>query len=280
MFVTIVTDSTCDLNKYLITQKGIRVVPLRIQVGPKSYIDGVNLSTADLYDILLDKNNRDFPTTSQPSVQDFIDTYSSIKGEIISIHIASTLSGTVNVATKAKELMGADGNRIHIYDSESLTLAMGLQVLFAQEEAEKGKSAEDIIESLKKLNEQIKLYFSLSDLTYVYRGGRISKATMAIGNLLKIKPIITFKNKELKQIDKAFGNAQIINKLVDIVKKDHLIRPIKRIFVAHGGCQEYLPQLEEKINQNIQGDYELYRGEIGATIAVHAGPGALGVMYY
>lgn len=278
MAVTIVTDSTCDLYPEVLEQKGIKVVPLRVQVGTKSYIDRVNLSTEELYDIL--REGKELPTTSQPPVQDFVDLFSKIPGDIVSIHISSGLSGTGNVAQQAKQLLGADGERIHVYDSHSLTLALGMQVLLAKEQADLGKSAEEIIAFLEEMRPQIRLYFSLSDLTHVHRGGRIGKAAMTIGNLLKVKPILTYDGKSLIQQDKAFGNVQVINKLVSLVQHDHLIHPISRIFVAHGGCEEYMATLESKVRATIEGNYELLRGSIGSVIAVHAGPGALGVMYY
>lgn len=278
MSVTIVTDSTCDLYPQIVEQKNIHVVPLRVQVGTKSYIDRVTINTEQLYGFITE--GRELPTTSQPPVQDFIDTYSKIDGEILSIHIASSLSGTVNVANQAKQMLGENGQRIHVYDSRNLTLGMGLMVLAAKEQADLGKSAAEIIDYLDSLHSHLHIYFSLSDLAHLHRGGRIGKATMAIGNLLKIKPILSFESNTLVQHDKAFGNVQVINKLAAIALHDHLIRPIRRIYVAHGGCAEYMPQLEEKVRQTIEGDYELLRGEIGSVIAVHAGPGALGVMYY
>ena len=278
MAVTIVTDSTCDIYPEVLEQKAIKVVPLRVQVGAKSYIDRVNLSTEELYAIL--REGKELPTTSQPSVQDFVDLFGQTPGEILFIHISSALSGTGNVAQQAKQLMGAEGERIHVYDSHSLTLSMGLQVLLAKEQADLGKSSEEIIAFLKEMRPQIRLYFSLSDLTYVHRGGRIGKAAMTIGNLLRVKPIFTYDGKTLVQQDKAFGNVQVINKLVSLVQHDHLLHPISRIFVAHGGCEEYLPTLESKVRATIEGNYDLLRGAIGSVIAVHAGPGALGVMYY
>ncbi|MDO5296432.1 MAG: DegV family protein [bacterium] len=278
MPVTIVTDSTCDLYPQVVEQKNITVVPLRVQVDTKSYIDGVNINTEQLYDFITEGHK--LPTTSQPPVQDFIDTYSKIKGDILSIHIASSLSGTANVANQAKQMLGDDGRRIRIYDSRNLTLGMGLLVLAAKEQADLGKSTDEIIDYLDALHSHLHIYFSLSDLAHLHRGGRIGKATMAIGSLLKVKPIFTFESNNLVQHDKAFGNVQVINKLAALALHDHLIRPISRIYVAHGGCAEYLPQLEDKIRQTLEGDYELLRGEIGSVIAVHAGPGALGVMYY
>ncbi len=278
MSVTIVTDSTCDIYPQILEQKKITVVPLRVQVGTKSYIDGVTINTEQLYEFIT--SGRELPTTSQPPVQDFIDAYSKIKGDILSIHIASSLSGTGNVANQAKQMLGEDGKRICVYDSRNLTLGTGLMVLAAKEQADLGKSPEEIISYLDALHSHLHIFFSLSDLSHLHRGGRIGRAKMTIGNLLKYKPIFTFESNTLVQHDKAFGNVQVINKLAALALHDHLIRPISRIYIAHGGCAEYMPQLEDKIRKTLEGDYELLRGEIGSVIAVHAGPGALGVMYY
>ena len=276
--VTVVTDSTCDLYSQVTEQKGIHVVPLRVQFGAKSFRDGVDLSTAELYEML--KSERDFPTTSQPTVQDFLDVYNSIEGDIVSIHIATCLSGTYNAALRAKELMGDDGERVHVYDSRQLSLGMGLLVLAAKEQADLGMSAPQILEHLDNLRSRLRLWFSLSDLTQLQRGGRIGKATATIGNILKVKPILTLESTGLAAHDKAFGNVQVIDKLVRLVEHDHRLHRIKRIFVGHGGCPEFLAPLEEEVRKKIDGDYELLRGEIGSVVAVHAGAGALGVMYY
>ncbi len=278
MAVTIVTDSTCDLYNDVTKQKGIIVMPLRVHLGTKTYRDGVDISVRDIYTYL--KEHDDMPGTSQPSIQEFLDLYQSIEGEILSIHIASTLSGTANVAEQAKRMMGADGERVHVYDSQTLSLAQGLLVLAAKEQADLGKSVEEITAHLDNIYGHLRIWFSVADLNHLYRGGRIGKAQATIGGLLRVKPILTFDHGVITNQDKAFGDIQVINKLLDRVEKDHALNPIKRIFVANGNKPEYMDELEKRLRERIVGDYEILHGEIGSVIAVHAGLGSLGVMYY
>lgn len=276
--VSIVTDSTCDLSKDLTDQKGIHVVPMQVFFGAQCFKDRVTLSVEELYSRL--SNGREMATTSQPSPHDFVDVYSRIPGEIVSIHLASVLSGTCNAARKAKEMMGADGYRITIYDSGMVTLGLGLMVLAAWEAAGRGESPAQIVEDLTDLRRSVRILFTLSDLTYLSRGGRIGKAEALVGNLLKIRPILTYDNHIISVIGKAFSTEQAVDRIIEIAKRDNQFTPIKRIFVAHGACADQLEMLESKVRHALTGDIEVYHGEIGSAIAVHAGPKALGIMYH
>ena len=277
MPITIVTDSTCDLPGELLKASNIKFIPLHVVAGDKDYRDRTDISTDELYQLIMDDNVR--LTTSQPSIAEFTEFYKSIPGEILSLHISSTLSGTSLTAARAAESLGDDGKRITVYDTKNISLNMGLLLLRAAQLAEAGKNSQEIIEDIKALNEKVHLHFTLTSLKYLSRGGRISKAQAALGNFLKVRPLLTYEDNEVKVTGKVFGTDQAIAKIADIAKKDDEISPIQRIFIAHGHSPELQKKMDKKIRSVISHDMDIMYAEIGAVIGCHVGPGAVGIFY-
>ena len=197
MAIRIVTDSTSDLPVPVAQELGISVIPVYINIGSQSYLDGIELSHAEFYDNL--PGYRTPPTTSAPGIGSFIETYKrlAIEGasEIISIHAAGTLSNILNVSKLASQAM--ETIKVAAVDSGSTSLGLGFQAIIAAKAAAAGKSAWEIISLLEKKVRNTYLFAALDTLEYLRRSGRASMVQASLGSLMNIKPIIALNNGKL-----------------------------------------------------------------------------------
>jgi DegV family protein with EDD domain len=193
--VKIVTDSTAYPEPEVIAKHDVRVVPLRVAFGSEVFAEGVDITNEEFYQRLA-KGGK-LPTTSQPSVADFIRVYRELAEQghpILSIHISSKLSGTCASALAAR--MALPKAQIEIIDA--LTIAMGMLISPAAEAAERGETLSQIAASIEKLNKCIKVVGAFDTLEYLRKGGRIGAARALVGTLLKIKPVLTQEGGEVQ----------------------------------------------------------------------------------
>lgn len=197
MTIRIVTDSTCDIPAETADKLGITVVPVYVNIGDHSFLDGVELLRSDFYTRL--PNYPSIPTTAAPAPGAFAETYDSlaIKGatEILSIHLATSLSGLLNVAR-----VGADATdtiKVYFFDSQQLSMGLGLLVITAAEAAKNGCSMDEIVGVLNERLARTYVFAVLDTLEYLRRSGRVNWAQFGLGTLLRIKPLIRVHTGEV-----------------------------------------------------------------------------------
>lgn len=272
--IAIVTDSTSDLTPELMGDLNIDIIPLKIKIGEDYYKDGIELTKRDFWKRVTSESI--IPKTSQPSPAEFKEIYERLfkKGykKIISIHISSKLSGTQQAARVAKGMV-ARGENITIVDSKAVAMSLGYQVLEAARLAREGMSEENILSRLEQLQDRIKLYFVVNDISYLEKGGRIGRASSVIGGFLKVKPILKLENGEISVQGKVFGESGALGYMERLIraesKKTSMI-----LYTAWGGTRKELLNADEIKNQQNGNNKIEYRGrfEIGATIGAHSGP--------
>lgn len=272
--IAIVTDSTSDLTSELMGDLNIDIIPLKIKIGEDYYKDGIELTKRDFWKRVTSESI--IPKTSQPSPAEFKEIYERLfkKGykKIISIHISSKLSGTQQAARVAKGMV-ARGENITIVDSKAVAMSLGYQVLEAARLAREGMSEENILSRLEQLQDRIKLYFVVNDISYLEKGGRIGRASSVIGGFLKVKPILKLENGEISVQGKVFGESGALGYMERLIraesKKTSMI-----LYTAWGGTRKELLNADEIKNQQSGNNKIEYRGrfEIGATIGAHSGP--------
>ena len=272
--IAIVTDSTSDLTPELMGDLNIDIIPLKIKIGEDYYKDGIELTKRDFWKRVTSESI--IPKTSQPSPAEFKEIYERLfkKGykKIISIHISSKLSGTQQAARVAKGMV-ARGENITIVDSKAVAMSLGYQVLEAARLAREGMREENILSRLEQLQDRIKLYFVVNDISYLEKGGRIGRASSVIGGFLKVKPILKLENGEISVQGKVFGESGALGYMERLIraesKKTSMI-----LYTAWGGTRKELLNADEIKNQQSGNNKIEYRGrfEIGATIGAHSGP--------
>lgn len=273
----IITDSTADLTKEFILKHNIEIVPLTIHLGDKSWKDYYDVEPDEYYELL--RKSSAFPTTSQPTPQDFVNAYSPFveKGEpILSVHLSSKLSGTFQSALLARSQFA--GARIEVVDSLQASFALSMIVIICAEKANQGASLEEVADMARKIGPQIETYFSVDSLEYLHRGGRIGKAQAFLGTLMKIKPLLKVVNGEVQPIEKIRTRDRLLNRFVELVEQAAREHSRLILTVAESDNSEVMTELLGRL-ERIPGVSLVFRGKIGGVITSHAGPGALGIAF-
>lgn len=277
--IKVVTDSTAYLSQDLIEQHDIRVVPLNVLFGSKSYHEGIDLDYERFYHMLAEAD--ELPTTSQPAVGDFLAVYSELVEaghEVISIHISSGISGTVDSALATREML-PQPDRVSVVDSLSASMGLELLVRAMLDAIEAGQSRGEIVALLEQLSQQLRIYFVVDTLEYLHKGGRIGGASALLGTVLQIKPILLLKDGKIGPWGKVRSKRKAAAKLLDIVEERVGDQPIGKIGVTHALVPDEAEALVKKLKQRL-GCTECYVSQIGPVIGTHTGPGVLGVGVY
>lgn len=276
--IAIVTDSTSDIEPSRGVELGITVVPLFVVFGDRSYKDYIELSRADFYEKLV--SEKTLPTTSQPTAAMFEEAFrepAQAGRPILCIVLSSKVSGTINAAqTAAKSFPDA---KIVVYDSESAAGGLQLLVMRARELAMLGRSVDQICETLDRERKTQRLYACLADLSHVQRTGRIGRAQAAIGTLMKIVPVLRFKDGavEAEAQVRTFARAQ--ETMLDLGIAATPDPANARYVVLHTHAPAAAEAARDRLRSKLGGvePKSLEIVEAGPVIATHAGPGAVGL---
>ena len=276
--VKIVTDSTAYLPAELIARYGIRVVPLKVLFGPEAYTEGVDISNEEFYGKLMEAST--LPTTSQPSVGDFLQVYGEATREavpILSIHISSKLSATVSTALTAKSELPQ--SQIEIVDSFSTSMGLGMVVLAAARAADEGQPLSQIRACCEKLIKSMNLFFVVDTLEYLHKGGRIGGAAALVGTVLRIKPVLYLKDGQIEVLAKVRTKRRALKRLLELVEERVPGGTSVHVAVIHAQAVEEASALEKEIRARFN-CAETYLSELGPVIGTHIGPRAIGLAFY
>jgi DegV family protein with EDD domain len=272
MTIKIVTDSTCDLPQTIVDQHGITVIPLFINFGDQSYIDGVELSREEFYKKLPDVPTP--PTTSIPGVELFQNTYQKLIAEgadqILSIHIASSLSATADVARSAVETL--TDIPVTVFDAGQITLGTGLLAIAAAQAAASGKTMEEITSMLKEKASRTYSFAALDTLEYLRRSGRASRFQSTVGSLLSIKPLLSMHDGKM-DVDRVRTDTRAIEWLMDHLTNLH---PFEEIALVHTNAPSKVEAFRQRASPFLPSGKEPIIAEVTPIIGTHVGPGAVG----
>ena len=274
MAIKVVTDSTSDLPADVAESLGIEVVPLNVHFGSDVYKDRVNLMPDAFYDKLI--NGDVLPTTSQPSVGEFIDVYERLGSDadgIVSVHISEKLSGTMNSARLASQQANADCP-IEVVDTFQVSMGVGICAMEAAEVANSGGNMNQVILAARNAVTRSQCFFMLETLEFLQKGGRIGKAQALIGNLLKIRPMLMLQEGEVHPLGRERTRRKGIAKLVDTVEE---LAPISGLAVMYSTGQDEAQTLAQNVSKFMIEGREPMMLQIGPVIGTYAGPDTLGI---
>ena len=271
----ILLETSSDYTVDEVQAKGMDLVPLHITLGEADYRDAYDLSKDKFYELLT--SNEEFPKSSQPTPQDFVDVFEEAEknnDELICILLSSRISGTFQSATLAKSIV--DYDKIHLIDSLSATHGIRLLAEHAQNLVNEGKTAEEIVAELEVLKTKIKILAVVDTLEYLCKGGRVSRTTAAIGEMAKVKPMITVNEGEVAVIGKSLGKNKAIGSLLKALGECEVDHRFPMYSVSTLGT-ENCEVLENRLAA--EGYETKERLQIGATIGTHVGPGVFGIIF-
>ena len=272
-----ITDSTAYIADDLKNHPDFYSIPLNIHFGEKQFVDGVDLTPAQLYENI--KNATEFPKTSQPSAGEFAEKFKSIAEnyeQAIAVHVSAELSGTL-----ASSMAGAEIADFPITFIDSRSLSYGITGLIDKGIAlqNEGASVTEIKEQLEKMTGTLKNFIYIGKLEQLYKGGRMNGVQFFLGSLLKVKPIIQLTSDgKLEAIDKVRSEKKALQYLVDKVAEGHQ-KGKGKVYLMQGNALETAEQLKALITSQVP-DLSVEIGDISSTLAVHAGEGTIAMLWY
>ena len=272
--IKIITDSTLDLPLDLIKEKDIEVLPLLINFGEESYLDGVEINTREMLDRIAKENI--LPTTAQVTPNRFEEVFKKYIDEgykIVTLVLSSEMSGTYQSACIAKNMLDTDD--IIVIDSRNVTSGLGVLVLKACEFRDNGDNIFEIEEKIKSIIPKVKSSLSFESLENLVRGGRLSKAAGAIGSVLGLRLILEVKDGQMAVKDKVRGSKKALKKVISDFESANVDfdSPIVIDEILNEEIFEGLKKYFEEKN------IEYVHGIVGCTVGIHSGVGACGFFF-
>lgn len=275
--VHVVTDSNCHLPAALCKELGIQVVQLPYEWDGLTYLDEIDMAPREFYSRL--RESETLPTTAGPPPGFFVAAYQEVAqdaGPIVVIHVGSEFSTTFRTAELAKEMVPEVD--IRLVDSHSNALGMGFQVLAAARAARRGADIEEVVAIAERAGRNSGLVFTVKDLNFLRRGGRIRFGQKMLASMLGIVPVMQIENGPVRLVGRARTSKKVMPKLVQAVKeRANDKRPI-RVGVLHADNEAEAFELRRAVEVQIAPD-ELLLEELRPSVGTHAGPGALGLAY-
>ena len=277
MCVRIIVDSSTDVSeKY---REKIQFVPLTVRFGDKEYLDGVELSKHQFYEMLVESDV--LPTTSQATpaaFAEYLESVASAADSAVVITLSSKLSGTYQSAVLAAE----DYPNIYVVDSQSVAIGTGVLAQYAVELAQQGMGAEEIAQVLTQQREKVCVVALLDTLEYLKKGGRISKTVAFAGGMLNIKPVVTVQDGAVALIGKARGSRNGNNLLVEKIREAGGVDFERPVLLGYTGLSSALLEKYVDDSKALWADHvdKLDGCLLCSVIGTHAGPGAVAVAFF
>lgn len=275
MTIRIVTDSTSDIPLKTAAEYGIAVVPAYVNIGDVSYLDGVELSRPEFYQKLPEYPSP--PTTAAPAPGAFTETYNRLAEEgathVLSVHLASTLSGLFNAARLGSEATNAV--QVTLFDSQQLTMGLGLQALTAAEAAAAGCSVPEIVDLLTERVKRTYVLGVLDRLEYLRRSGRVNWAQFGIGTLLRIKPILKVHLGKVEMLERVRTSKRALNRFLELAAD---LQPMEKLALLYiNATQKEIETFRQQTQFLVPEGITPLAVELTPAIGVHIGPGGLGI---
>lgn len=277
--VKILTDSTADLSPELVRKFGVSVIPFIVNFGSDSFLDGVDITTQRLFELV--EERKMLPKTAAPAPGDFYQAFKAAAedgSQVIYVGISSKLSSGLETARIVASQF--PGGQVQVFDSANLSTGIGLQVLAAVEMARAGKSQQEILAELERIAPRVRTSFIIDTLDYLRMGGRCSAVQALVGALLQIRPMITVVDGAMTVGAKVRGSRKkaLDHMLEGFVADAAFVAP-DRVFVTHTGCHDDAEYLIGEIKRAAPHVREVIETTAGAVIGSHCGPNTIGILY-
>ena len=277
--IAVVTDSTTYMPAELLKKHNISVAPQVLIWGDQTYKDGVDIQSGEFFTRL--KTAKVMPTTSQVAVISFQEIFQDLvdKGfEVLALLVSSRLSGTVQSALQAKDLMGSARDKVNVVDSQSVAMALGFQALAVARSIEAGASLKEAIALAEKSHEYTGVFFAVDTLEFLHRGGRIGGAQRFIGSALNLKPILAIQNGKVEGIERIRTKSKAQDRVLELVIEKVARRSPVRLATLHANAAEEAKALLARAEQALK-PVESILTEVSPTVGTHAGPGTVGLAF-
>ena len=277
--VAVVTDSTTYLPADLVRQHSISIAPQVLIWGEQTYKDGVDITSEEFFTRL--KTTKVMPTTSQVAVISFQEIFQDLVNknfEVLAILVSSRLSGTIQSASQARDMLGLARDKVHIVDSQSVAMALGFQALAVARAIEDGASLNDAIALAERSHESTGVFFAVDTLEFLHRGGRIGSAQRFLGTMLNMKPILAIQDGRVEGIERIRTKSKAHDRVLELVLEKTKGKSPIRLATLHANAAEDAKALLARAEQELK-PIESILTEVSPTVGTHAGPGTVGLAF-
>lgn len=276
--IAILTDSSAYLPPDILERHDIHVIPLKLHWGKETLVDGVDISPMEFYTRLA--SNSTLPSTSQPSMQDFLQVFDRLaaryEGILVPL-ISSGISGTVASALAASaEFTKAP---VEVVDTHSTTAGLALVTLAAAHAVEQGRSLPEVAQITRDVVRRLHIFFAVDTLKYLHKGGRIGGASRYLGSALSIKPILFFDGAgKIDALERVRTRRKALERLVELAEEKAGSNPV-HVGVLHANAPEEAAEFRSRLAERLKCE-QLYTFELSPVIGTHVGPGTIGLALY
>ena len=277
--IAVVTDSTTYMPPDLVKKYNISVAPQVLIWGDQAYKDGVDMESREFFTRL--KTAKVMPSTSQVAVISFQEIFQDLveKGyDVLALLVSSKLSGTVQSAMQARDLMNTDREKVHVVDSQSVAMALGFQVLAVARAVEQGANLNDAIALAEKSYQYTGVCFAVDTLEFLHRGGRIGGAQRFLGTMLNMKPILAIQDGRVEGVDRIRTKNKAHDRVLELTVEKIAGRTPVRLATLHANAADEARALLTRAEQALN-PVESLLTEVSPTVGTHAGPGTVGLAF-
>lgn len=273
--IKIITDGSCDLSQKIIEESNVEIVDVTVSFGENSYSTRKDITISQFYEMM--KDYKELPKTSCPSPNQFLEAFDCEEENIIVLCLTSKLSGIYNSAVLAKNMYEEEnGNkkRIEIIDTTTGSIGQALLVSKVANMIDEEKSMDEIIDTIEKLRHEVIFYGALHTLENAIKGGRINAIAGKIIGALNLKAIVHITDGLVKPMDKARGDKNSINKVIDYIKNNIHKTSGTKLAIGHANCLEKALKIKEVL-ENHHNFEEIHIMEVGPSMGVYTSEGAV-----
>lgn len=278
--VKILADSACDLTKEYYDQYNIDMVPLTVHLGEEEYKDGVEISPKKIYDAMREGATTKTSQVSPHTFKSIFTSYAESNQPLVYLAFSSELSGTYQTAKMMEqEIKEKFPNApLHVVDTKCASIGYGLVILRAAQLAQEGGTADEIIDLATYHAQHMEHIFTVDDLEYLYRGGRVSRTAAFVGSLLRIKPLLHVEDGKLIPIEKIRGSKRVLNRMVEVMEERGTDFTNQVIGISHGDDLETAEKLATIIKDKFAVK-DVIIEMVGSVIGAHSGPGTIALFF-
>ena len=282
----LLTDAACDLDKEFVdSQENLFVFPMNYSINGKEYVFTCYDGSPDLKNLYDQMREGAVPTTAQINLNDYLSVFTRLTDqghEVLYVSLSSGLSGTYQTAVLARSMVMEKNPSAQLYVVDGLSAAsgQGLLIWYALEQRKNGMNARELADWVTDNRQHIMHWFTVDKLDYLYRGGRVSRSTAVVGDMLRIKPVlnVNFEGKLIAQ-EKVAGRKRSLKAMAERYEKTADRSRWNTVFIAHGDCAEDADFLAEKVRE-INPDVQIKFQRVGTIIVCHTGPGIMTLFFW
>jgi DegV family protein with EDD domain len=277
--IAFVTDTDCSLPEDVAARCHIRQVPITVQFGEESFLTGVNIDDAALFE-RVDHENK-LPSTAAPSPGQFLEAFDKALAagadSILCFTVSSAVSATYNNAVNARQMRPE--RDITVVDTQSLSLGQGFMAMAAAEAAQQGDSQEDCLKRAQNVGQRIHLFAALATLKYLAMSGRVGSIAAGMAGLLSIKPILTIQDGKLELLERIRTQKKAWNRAIELTAQAAGGKPIERMGIVHVAAPQAAKEFEQQLRASLACPADILVSELTPGLSVHTGTGLVGVAF-